>query len=198
MRRSALVAAACLGLTATGSFGVGRAVAEPRSPAPKPAATDTEKPCKDSPLVCVKGGGSTGQLGAGATDGSQGADGTDASPLPSGHPGNGRAQVTLSENVTRHQYILACQGNTVDNGGDINCNAARAICSGDGPGYLAYWRYAAEFVRATNKIVAPGWQRTDTQCLLLGPLHATVDTNGCLNRWAQTKPRSISRAVGFA
>ena len=128
--------------------------AEPKSPPPPPPP-----PCSGSLGGCFGAAGSGNNFGVGATGG------TDSDTGHPARPSTGGAPVVLSENVTRHQYILACQGNTVANGGDLNCNAARAICSGDGPGYLAYWLYEATFVRATGDIVAPGWQRLDTRCL---------------------------------
>jgi hypothetical protein len=117
------------------------------------------------------GGGDNGTVVVGSSQGGTGADGSTGSDSSDATP------VTLSENITRHDYVLACSGNTLDNGGDLNCMAATAICDNLGPGYLAYWRYEAEFVRATGAIVPPGWQRTDTVCLppgspLLNPLAA--------------------------
>lgn len=147
-------------------------------PAPKPhpapthpAEHDCAKSLQDTTCATTTGGGTKGTVNVSGTDG---APGTATSP---GDGGSDSAPVTLSANITRRDYVLACSGNTLANGGDINCMAAISICALNGPGYLAYWQYEAEFNRATGAIQKPGWHRIDTVCLppgspLLDPLAA--------------------------
>lgn len=122
--------------------------------------TPTAQQCARDPSLpgCVKGTGS-GKAGTVVV----GVSGDDSGDAPSS--GGGTRPVQLSENVTRNDYVLSCSGNTRSNGGDVNCMAATTICDQLGPGYLAFWKYEATFVRATGAIVPPGWQFTDTVCL---------------------------------
>jgi hypothetical protein len=151
----------CFSLTPVAAF------ADSLTPPPGPPSGEV---CGDAPFQpqCAAAGGSKGTIDV------SGAGGEAGSP---GEGGSGSTPVRLSKNITRYDYVLACSGNTLANGGDINCMAAISICAGNGPGYLAYWQYEAEFVRATGAIVPPGWQRVNTVCLapgspLLNPLAA--------------------------